>query len=367
MLQLGVFDHLDHNGASLGEQLEDRLKLIGILDAEGYYAYHVAEHHSTRLGMAPSPSTFLAAVAQRTRRIRFGPLVYVLPLHHPLRLYEEICMLDHLSGGRFQLGVGRGGALLEHQRYGIEPATAQAMYHEAFTVLMRACETEVLNFEGQFYRFKDYLAVAKPLQRPHPPLWYGIPNVDAVSWAVSRSVNVISLGPASRARNISSRYRDDWAAAGRVSRDLPMIGISRHIVVAETDAEARRIADQAYRPWREALEFLFERSRLAFPLAEYYPLSFEELATIGHGIAGSPGHCAQLSSGAHARNQSELLSVPHDLRHNAVRGGRDVGAAVRPERHAGIATCSWNMRLRHSRTRAMGIEGLPYRGLLSRG
>ncbi len=288
MLQFGVFDHLDHNGTSLGEQLEDRLKLIGVLEAEGYYAYHVAEHHSTRLGMAPSPSVFLAAVAQRTRRIRFGPLVYVLPLHHPLRLYEEICMLDHLSGGRLQLGVGRGGALIEHQRYGIDTATAQAMYHEAFAVLMQACEAEVLNFDGRFYQFKDYLAVAKPVQRPHPPLWYGAANADAVPWAVTRGVNVISLGPASRARDIVSRYRDEWAAAGRNSGDLPMIGISRHIVVAETDGEARRIAEEAYRPWRESLEFLFQRSRLAFPLAAAYPQRFEELAAIGHGIAGSP-------------------------------------------------------------------------------
>ncbi len=288
MLQFGVFDHLDQNGTSLGEQLEDRLRLIGVLEAEGYYAYHVAEHHSTRLGMAPSPGAFLAAVAQRTRRIRFGPLVYVLPLHHPLRLYEEICMLDHLSGGRFQLGVGRGGALLEHQRYGIDPATAQAMYHEAFAVLMQAFETDVLNFDGRFYQFKDYVAVAKPLQRPHPPLWYGAPNAGAVAWAATRGVNVISLGPASRAREIACRYRDEWSAAGRLNGDLPMIGISRHIVVADTDDEARRIADEAYRPWREALEFLFQRSGVVFPLAEAYPRRFDELAAIGHGIAGSP-------------------------------------------------------------------------------
>jgi alkanesulfonate monooxygenase SsuD/methylene tetrahydromethanopterin reductase-like flavin-dependent oxidoreductase (luciferase family) len=288
MLQFGVFDHLDHNGTALGNQFEDRLKLIGILEAEGYYAYHVAEHHSTRLGMAPSPSVFLAAVAQRTRTIKFGPLVYVLPLHHPLRLYEEICMLDHLSGGRLQLGVGRGGALLEHERYGVDPATAQAMYHEAFAVLMQACEAEVLNFEGRFYRFKDYLAAAKPLQRPHPPLWYGAPNADAVPWAAAHGVNVISLGPAARAREIVTRYREHWAAAGRPGADLPMIGISRHIVVADTDTEARRIADEAYRPWREALEFLFQRARTAFPLAQAYPQRFEELAAIGHGIAGSP-------------------------------------------------------------------------------
>lgn len=197
-------------------------------------------------------------------------------------------MLDHLSGGRLQLGVGRGGALLEHQRYGIDPATAQAMYHEAFAVIMQACEAEVLNFDGRFYQFKDYLAVAKPFQRPHPPLWYGAPNVDAAAWAVTHAINVISLGPASRARDISSRYRNDWAAAGRESADLPMIGITRHIVVAATDHEARRIADEAYRPWREAMEFMWQRSRAAFPLAEIYPQHFDELAAIGHGIAGSP-------------------------------------------------------------------------------
>lgn len=197
-------------------------------------------------------------------------------------------MLDHLSGGRLLLGVGRGGALLEHQRYGIDPGTAQAMYHEAFAVLMQVCEVDVLNFDGRFYQFKDYLAIAKPFQRPHPPLWYGAPNADAVPWAVTRGINVVSLGPAARARDICSRYRDDWAAAGRTSSDLPKIGISRHIVVAETDSEAQRIANEAYRPWRESLEFLWQRSRNAFPLAELYPLRFDALAAIGHGIAGSP-------------------------------------------------------------------------------
>jgi alkanesulfonate monooxygenase SsuD/methylene tetrahydromethanopterin reductase-like flavin-dependent oxidoreductase (luciferase family) len=288
MLQFGVFDHLDHNGLALGEQLEERLRLVELLEAEGYYAYHLAEHHSTPLGVVPCPSVFLAAVIQRTRRIRIGPLVYVLPLHHPLRLYEEICMLDHLSGGRLQLGVGRGGALLEHQRYGIDPGTAQAMYHEAFAVLMQACAQDVLNFDGQFYHFKDYLVTAKPLQRPHPPIWYGAPSADALDWAVPRAVNVVSLGPALRSRDICVRYRKDWAAAGRKGDELPMIGIARHIVVADTDVAAQRIAREAYRSWREAMEFIWQRSAVNFPLAAYYPQRFDELAALGHGIAGSP-------------------------------------------------------------------------------
>jgi alkanesulfonate monooxygenase SsuD/methylene tetrahydromethanopterin reductase-like flavin-dependent oxidoreductase (luciferase family) len=290
MLNFGVFDHVDDNATPLAVQLEERLKLVELMESEGYYGYHLAEHHATRLGKVPCPSVFLAALAQRTRRIRFGPLVYVLPLHHPLRLYEEICMLDHLSGGRLLLGVGRGGALVEHQRYGVaaDPPTAQAMYHEAFEVLMRACASDVLDFEGKFYRCKDFLVTAKPLQRPHPPIWYGAPNPEAIEWAAPRGVNVVSLGPASRARDISIRYRGLWGALKRKGDDLPMIGITRHVVVAESDGEAQRIAREAYPPWREAIGFLWERSGVDFALAGIYPKTFEELQAIGHGIAGAP-------------------------------------------------------------------------------
>src|SRR5690242_5285419 len=77
-------------------------------------------------------------------------------------------MLDHLSGGRLMLGVGRGGALIEHQRMGVEPKDAQALYHEAFAVLMHAFENDVVNFDGKFFRYRDYLVQQRPVQRPHP-------------------------------------------------------------------------------------------------------------------------------------------------------------------------------------------------------
>src|SRR6266851_6281807 len=104
---------MDRAGGALGAQYQDRLALIEAYDRLGFHAYHVAEHHATPLGMAPSPSVFLAAVAQRTRQLRFGPLVYALPLHHPLRLIEEICMLDQLSRGRLEIGFGRGSVPIE--------------------------------------------------------------------------------------------------------------------------------------------------------------------------------------------------------------------------------------------------------------
>src|SRR6202049_5283796 len=111
-MEFGVFDHLDRTGPDLAGFYQDRLKIIEAYDRAGFYAYHIAEHHSTPLGMAPSPNVFLAAVAQRTRRLRFGPLVFVLPLYHPVRLMAGICMLDQMSGGRLELSFRRGAAPL---------------------------------------------------------------------------------------------------------------------------------------------------------------------------------------------------------------------------------------------------------------
>lgn len=288
MLKFSVFDHLDSNGAALGSFLGERLRLVERIEQNGFHGYHLAEHHSTPLGMASSPSVFLAAAIQRTNKIRLGPLVYVLPLYHPLRLYEEICMLDHLSGGRLTVGVGRGGALLEHQRYGIVPTDAPAMYHEAFAVLMKAFASDVLDFDGKFYNYKDFVIQAKPLQQPHPPIWYGAPNADAIGWAAPNNINVVSLGPAARARAISDRYRSEWQKLGRDPAALPGIGITRHVVVADSDVDAKRIATAAYPRWRNAMDFLWRRSGVEFALKEIYPADYAALETIGHGVAGSP-------------------------------------------------------------------------------
>src|SRR6201991_3433708 len=125
MMHFGVFDHLDRNDLSLAEFYEARLKIIESYDRFGFYAFHVAEHHSTPLGLAPSPSVFLSAVAQRTRRLRFGPMVYALPLYHPIRMIEEICMLDQMSGGRLEMGFGRGASPIEQRYFDVDPAQAE--------------------------------------------------------------------------------------------------------------------------------------------------------------------------------------------------------------------------------------------------
>jgi alkanesulfonate monooxygenase SsuD/methylene tetrahydromethanopterin reductase-like flavin-dependent oxidoreductase (luciferase family) len=134
-MEFGVFDHMDVGPAGLSQQIAERLQLVAAYDRWGFSAYHLAEHHGTPLGLAPAPSVFLAAVAQHTTRLRFGPLVYCLPLYHPLRLIEEICLLDQMSAGRLELGVGRGISPIEVGFYGVDPGAGPRQFAEALAVI----------------------------------------------------------------------------------------------------------------------------------------------------------------------------------------------------------------------------------------
>src|SRR5207245_9909318 len=170
----GIFDHVDRGEGPLAALYESRLRLVEAADAAGCATHHVAEHHATSLGMAPSPGIFLAALAKRTRRIRFGPLVYLLPLYTPLRLIEEIAMLDQMSGGRFELGVGRGISPYELAYCGVDFLEAPAMYEEALEVILAGLRGGRLTYRGQHYRYLNVPIELTPVQQPHPPLWPGV-------------------------------------------------------------------------------------------------------------------------------------------------------------------------------------------------
>ncbi len=287
MIEIGVFDHLDRGAAPLGELYENRLKLVEAYDRLGIRTYHVAEHHATPLGMAPSPSVFLSAVAQRTRRLRFGPLVYTLSLHHPLRVVEEVCMLDQMSGGRLELGVGRGISPYEVGYYGVDPAKAQAIYIEALNVILAGLNAKTLDFAGEFFHFKDVPIELAPVQKPHPPLWYGLARPEGLPWVVANKVNIVCNGPSAVVREVTDRYRRDWAAAGRAADELPLMGMTRTVVVAETGSEALALARRAYRRWFQSFILLWDKHGTRPPNA-FYPDNFDDAQERGYGIAGTP-------------------------------------------------------------------------------
>ena len=286
-MDFGVFDHLDRGPLPLRDYYEARLKLIEAYDRAGFYAYHLAEHHSTPLGMAPSPSVFLAAAAQRTKRLRLGTLVYALLLHHPLRMIEEICMLDHLSGGRLDIGFGRGSSPIELEYYGQDPEDAPRVYAEALDVVMRGLKETVLNAETRTHRFDDVPMESAPLQKPHPPLWYGVHSPESAERAARLGSNIACNEPAEASASYIARYWSAWREHNGDSAPPPKAGVTHFIVVAEDGDEALAIARRAYLVWHKSFHALFRRHGRVANISGG-EADFDELAARGKGVAGTP-------------------------------------------------------------------------------
>jgi alkanesulfonate monooxygenase SsuD/methylene tetrahydromethanopterin reductase-like flavin-dependent oxidoreductase (luciferase family) len=287
-MRLGVFDHMDRGLGALSDFYADRMRLIEAYDRAGFYGYHVAEHHATPLGVASSPGIWLAAIAQRTTQLRFGALVYLLPLYHPLKLLEELCMLDQMSKGRLLLGVGRGISPIEMRYFGIDPADTAPMYQEALAVILRGMAGRELTFEGKYYQYRDVPIEMEPYQKPHPPLWYGIGRLDAVPWAVQHRVNVVGNLAGAKMLPLTNCYRAAWAAAGNEPEDIPLMGVGRHVVVAVTEREALDVARRGYGKWRDSFLKLWRQHNMQLPNPNaMFPETFEEAEAEGRAVAGT--------------------------------------------------------------------------------
>jgi alkanesulfonate monooxygenase SsuD/methylene tetrahydromethanopterin reductase-like flavin-dependent oxidoreductase (luciferase family) len=307
-MRFGIFDHVDDSGLPPAEHYATRLRIVEALDTLPFESYHIAEHHGTPLGLAPSPNVYLAAVSQRTRRLKFGPMVYVAALYHPLRLAEEICMLDHLSGGRLQIGLGRGAVWIEHAMYGLERADVPKRYEEARDALLAVLTSQFVDFRSEHFEFRHIEMTLRPLQQPHPPIWYGIANPDSTVWAAAHDANVISLMPLTVAAPCLKRYREEWSKLGKPADSLPALGLMRHIVVAETDADAEKLARRAFAKWRASFTDLWQRSQVVFPLEHLLPRDWDGYVRQGLAVAGAPRTvCEFLSEQARAASANFVL------------------------------------------------------------
>jgi alkanesulfonate monooxygenase SsuD/methylene tetrahydromethanopterin reductase-like flavin-dependent oxidoreductase (luciferase family) len=251
-MQFGIFDHVERrDDVDLAQQLEERLQLVARAEEVGFSVYHVAEHHNSPLNLAPNGTAYLAAVAQRTKRIRLTTLVSVLPLHHPVRLIEDVCLIDHLSNGRFEVGVGRGTDRAQELRmWGGDAAENDERFEESLGILIAGLQTDFLSFQGRFYRFNDLWMELRPLQRPLPPFWWpGNPL-----HAGERRMNFVGgSGSVAEIRAAVDQFRAVYAASTApdlCGREAPLYGGRRHLYIAETDGEAEERARQAYAAYR---------------------------------------------------------------------------------------------------------------------
>jgi alkanesulfonate monooxygenase SsuD/methylene tetrahydromethanopterin reductase-like flavin-dependent oxidoreductase (luciferase family) len=246
-VDFGIFDHVTRPpGVALDELYEGRIALLKKADRAGFYGYHLAEHHGHGLSATPSQVPFLAALARETERLRVGMLVACVPLHHPIRLVEEICMLDHLSGGRLDLGVGRGISPFEHVLFGHDPDDARERFAEVLPMVVQGLTTGRIDSVGsEHYDFPEIELPLEPLQRPYPPMW----AAGNVEFAARNGLHFVFGAPVTA--ELRGRY-DELFAASRDDPDRlnphvtePKIGSSQYLCIAGTDEEARRIGERA--------------------------------------------------------------------------------------------------------------------------
>ena len=237
--------------------------------------------------MAPSPSVFLSAIAQRTKRLRFGTFVYALPLHHPLRVMEEICMLDHLSGGRVEMGFGRGSVPYEITYYGQDAEHRQEIYAERLEVILKAFTAKTLNWNGQYDQFENVPMEIEPLQKPHPPLWYGAHSPDSAERAARRGLHMVCNDPPALARAIIARFRQVWREVNGATRRCPKWAWCGSSSWPTATREAMAIARRAYLRWRTSFCYLHDMHGTP-PASPLNVESFDKLIEQGQAIAGSP-------------------------------------------------------------------------------
>ncbi len=249
MVQFGIFDHIEGiPGTEMGQLLRDRLDLVKMADQAGFFAYHLAEHHGTDLCMAPNQEIFLSAAAQVTSTIRLGPLVKCLPLHHPLRVIEDICLLDQLTDGRVEYGVGRGIAAIEHFWFQGDWFESRERFDEALALILRGLQTGVTGGNGgKHYDFPEISLSLRPAQTPNPPMWYaGNPTIAGryglgLVWpgAIPQDAYDIYV-------STWEEYKDDPVRADAPGA-RPRVGSTMLIGIGDDDAQGKEIAARGFR------------------------------------------------------------------------------------------------------------------------
>jgi alkanesulfonate monooxygenase SsuD/methylene tetrahydromethanopterin reductase-like flavin-dependent oxidoreductase (luciferase family) len=227
----------------LNSVYETALERFTIMDQTGYDAVWLAEHHFSSFSVCPSVHMMGTMAAARTKRLRIGTAVSLAPFYNPLRLAEEVALLDVLSGGRVNWGAGRGFDRSEFAAFGIPGDESAPRFHETVDIVLKAWTNQRLTYQGKFYQYEGVEVLPKPFQTPHPPVWMAASSTPAIDWAASQGHSILMDPHASRADLTGKRwhYAAKLIEAGfsDAGREIPM---ARLIAVDETEEKARAVA-----------------------------------------------------------------------------------------------------------------------------
>jgi alkanesulfonate monooxygenase SsuD/methylene tetrahydromethanopterin reductase-like flavin-dependent oxidoreductase (luciferase family) len=333
----GGAEPADYDAARCAALYNARLDEWERAERLGFDGVYLAEHHFGSGCLTPSPNLMVSALAQRTTRMRLGVMVNVLPFHDPVRIAEEAAMVDLLSGGRFDFGVGRGVVQGEFVRQRMPYEEARPRMEEAVDLILRCWTEEQFEFHGRYRSVGPATLWPRPLQKPHPPIWCAAFSDDTVVWAARRGFSLgCTLMPVQGMQSRLDLYRQTAAAAGLKVTPANTL-ITRQVFVAATDAEARAISEQ---PFNDLFRFFIppgeKREPSKLPADQKYyaafyrafvgrTLSFGDLIDAGIFVVGSPATVRRmLVDQLHATGAGHLLAWMNF-------GGLDTEAVLRSE------------------------------------
>lgn len=238
-------------GRSAAEVVAEEVDQMVLSEELGFDSVWLTEHHFSDYGLSAAPSVLAATVAARTRRIRIGTAVYVIPFHHPIRLAEETATLDILSGGgRLVVGIGRGNRPLEFVGHGIVQDDSRTRMEEGVEILIQAWTQPHVTFHGRHWNLDNIPVQPQPLSKPHPPLAVAASSDQSVTWAATNGWRILSSGlgtPLPALKRLRALYADALANANHPTATIDDLlanwVVTKHVYVADTDAQARREAE----------------------------------------------------------------------------------------------------------------------------
>jgi alkanesulfonate monooxygenase SsuD/methylene tetrahydromethanopterin reductase-like flavin-dependent oxidoreductase (luciferase family) len=214
-------------------------------EEQGFEGVFFSEHHFTAYTVSPSPNLLVAAVAARTSTMRLGVMANIIPFHEPLRLAEEAAMLDYLTHGRLEVGMGRGVDELEFHKAGIAMEETRPRFEEGMQLIHEAWHNPSFTHHGHFWDYDDVAVWPKPMQQPNPPVWITALSPTTTEWAGTQGYKMAhTFLPVADTKDMFDRYRKAALAAGN-SAAPDRVAVMRNIFVADTDAEANDLAEPA--------------------------------------------------------------------------------------------------------------------------
>ena len=257
-MQFGIFDWVEASGRPPAEVYEHKLELATAAERAGFHGFFGAEHQGTPLSIDGSPSVLLSAIFQRTRRLRAGALTFCLPWYHPYRFYSEVCMLDQMSHGRLELGVGRGVSPIESRIFGLNSIDeSRERYRHVLGMFLEGTSSKTMNVNG----VEAELHV-KPYQKPYPPLWFPSSNKESIDFTARHGYHTAFIGRHADCKPLFERYRELWHRhrddPGRHNAHVaaPFLARTQHLVIADTDAAAEKLGLKAYEAWAAHIHHL---------------------------------------------------------------------------------------------------------------